>query len=174
MTETKKDLQMEVYNYARACGLSDFHSKIIVSQATFESGNFTNRAFKIANNYFGMKMPSRRPKTYIDGASSIVMQSEGSTPYANYNSRLRSVQDLIQGWHAYNKTDWNKITSPEVYASYLKKKGYYGGQENIYRSSLASITSGLNWIKEQAIKNPGLPIALIIFAGFFFFITKKK
>jgi hypothetical protein len=172
--ESKTTLQKEVYDYARASGLSDKHARIIVSQATFESGNFTNRAFKMANNYFGMKMPSRRPKLYIDGPSSIVMQSEGTVPYANYSSRKRSVQDLIMGWHTYNKTNWNLINTPEDYATYLKTKGYFGGNENAYRRALGSITAGLTWLKDQITKNPGAPLVLIFAIGIFFLIFKKK
>lgn len=147
---TKEQYQQVVYDTARKCGLNDVQAKIIVSQATHESGNFSSNVFKTDNNAFGLKMPSKRPRTYIARASNIVMRAEGSTPYAHYSSLQQCITDLIKGWHVYNKTDWSKLQTPEQYAAYLKSKSYYGDSQENYTAALKRFFSKLGWLKTAA------------------------
>jgi len=144
---TIKDYQQRIYNTAIKCGVNDVQAKIIAAQATHESGNFKSNVFLTDNNAFGMKMPSRRSKKYIARPSKIVMRSEGATPYAHYNSVEDGIKDLILSWHAYNKTDWNKIKTPEDYAIYLKSKNYYGDSVANYLRNLVYYFGKLNWLK---------------------------
>ena len=166
---TEQQYQQVVFNTAKNCGLSDSNAKIITAQATLESGHFKSAVFLSDNNPFGMKVPSRRPKTYIDGSSSHVMRSEGATPYAHYDSLGRAVQDLILGYHVNFKTDWNRIESAADYAAKMKKNGYYGGEQSTYESNLTFFTDGFNWLK----KTGALPIGLILLAGILFFMYKN-
>lgn len=142
-----KNYQKIVYDTAINCGLKDVQAKLIVGQATLESGRFKSNVFLKTNNAFGMKVPNKRPKTYIKGASGIVMKSEGSTPYAEYESLQQSVTDLIKGWHIFNKTNWEKITTANEYANYLKSKGYYGSDIQGYISNIANTVKTLSWIR---------------------------
>lgn len=125
-----------VYSTARACGLSDVQAKIIVSQAIHESANFKSNVFKVDNNAFGLKMPVRRSRLYIQRASYIVMRSEGSAPYAHYSTLENCVKDLLLGWHGFVGTDWALIKTPEQYAALLKYKGYYGDTLSNYTAAI--------------------------------------
>lgn len=149
MTE-KQAYQTRVFNRAIEAGLNNNQAKIITAQATHESGNFKSNVFNTDNNIFGMKYPSVRSRQYIDGKSSIVMMKEGTTPYAHYNSLERSVDDLILGWHKYNGTKWSNIDTPEQYAAYLKRKGYYGDTQSNYTKSITAIERTLDFLKNNS------------------------
>lgn len=144
---TEKEYQQLVFNTAVECGLSELHAKIITAQATYESGHFASNVFKTDNNLFGMKMPARRSKRYISRASKITMISEGSTPYAHFDSIQNSVKDLILGYHCYNSTNWSQINSPVQYATYLKSKGYFGGSLSNYATFLDQTVKKFTWLK---------------------------
>ena len=139
-----KRMQQIVYNTARANGLGDVVSKLIVSQATHESGNFSSSLFKRANNAFGMTIPRKRKSPYITGSAG--QQPDGPGNYAKYDSLQDSVLDLIH-WHKYNRTDWTKIEGPATYAAYLKSKGYYGDTQQNYQSRLYEYFKGLSWLQ---------------------------
>lgn len=158
-----KQYQQVVYNTAIDCGLNDTQAKIIISQAQHESGNFSSHVFKTDNNLFGLKMPVKRPKTYIERPSVIVMKNEGSAPYAHYTTIQDSVKDLIKGWHVFNKTDWNKITTPEQYAAYLKSRGYYGDNQSTYTKRLKGYFNNLSFFKYTVPVVGTLFLIVIIF-----------
>lgn len=152
------DYQKTVFDTAKSYGkLSDDQAKIIVAQAMHESDNFTSPLFKATFNCVGMKMPKVRPHPHILKPSDRVMKKEGSTPYAAYSSVENCIKDLID-WHTYNKTDWSKIITPEYYANYMKKRGYYGDPESVYSKALATFYNSANWIKN----NPGSASAVIV------------
>jgi len=165
---TAKEYQQIIYNTAIKCGLNDLQAKIIAAQATHESGNFKSNVFKTDNNAFGMKMPTRRSKRFIARPSTIVMRSEGATPYAHYSSVENSIKDLILSWHAYNKTDWNKIKTVEDYANYLKSKSYYGDSVANYLKNLLYYVSKLNWLKYT-----GNIAVIVLIISVIIFITVK-
>lgn len=158
--------QQQVYNAAMACGATgfgDIQGKIIMGQATLESEHFESNVFNTDNNCFGMKYPKKRPVTYIDGKSTIVMKSEGATPYAHYNTIERGIQDLILGYHVYHNTDWTKIDTPAKYAAYLVTKSYYPSDlEATYAKDIASIINDAKGIVKWIKKNPVTGIAIFI------------
>lgn len=168
--EDKQAYQKTVFFTAKQAGLNDVQAKIIVAQATLESGNFKSNVFEQDNNLFGMKLPSVRPKTYIAGASKIVMKSEGATPYASFSTVADSVRDLILGYHKYKGTDWSKIQTPVDYSTYLKSKNYYGVNVSIkqYADPMTSIISRLTFLKFT------LPFGLLFFFNSNFFHSKTK
>jgi len=157
---TAAQIDRMIINVATQEGVPAEKSPIIAMQARHETANYTSNVLKQANNLFGMKMPSIRPKTFILGPSSIVMKSEGSTPYAAYSSLENSVRDLV-AWHKYNKTDWNKITGIDSYSRYLKSKGYYGSTIDIYIRGLKNAAKKMSAIISA---NPGASMITIIAA----------
>lgn len=166
-----KEYQQIVFNAARAAGLNDAQAKIITAQATHESGNFKSNVFKTDNNLFGMKMPSKRSKQFIERPSKIVMRTEGATPYAHYSSIQNSVKDLILGWHAYNRTNWDKIKTPADYATYLKAKGYYGDTYSNYLTALVNHLKKLDWLKVGTVAVSLTGVILVIT---FFILSYSK
>jgi len=165
---TTKEYQKIVFDAAINTGLNETQAKLITAQATHETGNFKSNVFKTDNNLFGMKMPSRRNKQYIERPSTIIMRSEGATPYAHYSSIENSVNDLVLGWHKYNGTNWSKIKTPADYATYLKSKGYYGDTFSNYLSALVRYFNSLDWLKIT-----GSFVAVILIAAIFLLIQNK-
>lgn len=170
---TTKEIQARIFNTATMAGLNPVQAKIIVAQATHESGNFKSNVFKTDNNLFGMKMPTQRSKKYIAGPSKIVMKKEGSTPYASYSSIENSVNDLILGYHVAKKTDWTKIKTPTEYAAYLKSKGYYGDTLSNYTNALQRF---FKTITDTITEKPVLPItgAVLLLVAIFFLTSKQS
>lgn len=158
-----------IYNTCIERGLPPTAAMIIVGQAKNESGNFSSNVFKTDNNLFGMKMPSKRPHPYIARPSTIVMKSEGSTPYAHYNSIADSVNDLID-WHKYNRTDWSKMTTPEAYVNWIKSKGYYQGSTADYIKIISDFLRKSGVMKYA--KNPVFLIIIVV--GIYLLLNSKK
>ena len=167
--ELVKGYQQTIFYAAKQTGLTDDQARIIVAQAQHESGNFTSPLFQSDNNLFGMKMPSKRDKTFIAGPSARIRKSEGSTPYASYKNVSDSTKDLILSWHKAINTDWSKIQTPEQYAAYLKSKGYYGDTLANYTNALKS-----NFAKLKNVTFILLPFAALFFFNPNYFIRKSK
>ena len=163
-----KAIQQIVFNTAKKAGLNDVQAKIIVAQSIHESGNYTSHVFLTDNNIFGMKMPTVRSKQFIERPSTIVMKSEGAAPYAHYATVQDSVNDLLLSWHKFNRTDWNKIYTPEGYAAYLKTRGYYGDTQENYTNALVRYFKGVQWLKYTT------PILFFVLAGILIFQLIKK
>jgi len=102
----------------------------IIAQAKLESGNFTSRVFKTDNNYFGMKLPVKRPTV---AAGPGLMSPEGNN-YARYNSESDSVTDLLL-WMEYTKFPV-AVDSPEQYTMELKSRNYFGSSESAYLKNI--------------------------------------
>lgn len=102
----------------------------IVAQGKLESGNFSSRVFKTNNNYFGMKLPTKRPTTAI-GAG--LMSPEGNN-YANYSSESDSVQDLLL-WMDYTKFPL-AVEDSNQYVTELKKRNYFGSSAEAYLKNI--------------------------------------
>lgn len=102
----------------------------IIAQAKLESGNFTSRVFKTDNNYFGMKLPVKRPTV---AAGPGLMSPEGNN-YAHYNSESDSVTDLLL-WMEYTKFPVS-VDSPEQYTRELKSRNYFGASEVVYLKNI--------------------------------------
>lgn len=167
--ELIKGYQQTIFYTAKQTGLTDAQAKIIVSQAQHESAQFKSPLFESDNNLFGMKMPSKRDKVYIKGASARIRTSEGATPYASYATVADSVRDLILSYHKNIKTDWSKIQTPEQYAAYLKSKGYFGDTLANYTKNLKSYFNKL-----ANVSFIFLPFAALFFFNSNYFINKSK
>lgn len=128
----------QVKEAALNAGCTEAMAKIIVAQSKHESAYlgipYNSNVYKKALNCYGMKMPRVRPHPWIKGASNIVRTSEGSAPYAEYESAYHSTRDLID-WLTYSKIPLN-IPTVEEYAAVLKKKGYYGDSQANYLKNL--------------------------------------
>lgn len=98
---------------------------IVFAQALLESGEFTSKLFKSANNLFGMKVPSKRESARI-----------GSTPsgYSRYEDWSLSIYDysLWQEYILKNKGDLTKN-------QYLALLGKVYASDKRYVSSLKRV-----------------------------------
>lgn len=124
-----------VYNVAKSEGATDTFARLVVSQFTHESNNFTSNVFKKNNNPLGMKVPAKRKSPFILGAGTSAPSNEGSTPYAKFASLADATRDLFH-WLRYNKINFDAIYSPGQYAAILKQKGYYGDSQENYTNAL--------------------------------------
>lgn len=78
-----------IYFIARCSGYTKQNALMLVKQARLESGGYTSRARREANNIFGMKMPRKRATTAIG----TITLNEGE--FARYRSIADSVLDRI-------------------------------------------------------------------------------
>lgn len=102
----------------------------IIAQAKLESGNFTSKVFKTDNNYFGMKLPVKRPTV---AAGPGLLSPEGNH-YAHYDSESDSVTDLLL-WMEYTKFPVS-VDSAETYTRELKSRNYFGSSETSYLKNI--------------------------------------
>jgi hypothetical protein len=136
---------------------------LLIAQAKFESGNFTNTAFKFHKNAYGYKYyPGSSWQTAEQGNKS----SEGD-PYANYTSLYNSTKEVIYWLKRREKEGKLKISellTPELYAAALKKSGYYGANEQQYAAGLkVYFTNAVDLVK----KNPLITLFAIAIGMFF-------
>jgi uncharacterized FlgJ-related protein len=164
--------QNTVYNVARNEGASDTFARIVLAQMLHESANFTSNVFKSNNNPLGMKVPSVRKSPYIIGAGTNAPANEGKTPYAKYASLGDATHDLFH-WLRFNKVDFQKITTPELYAAVLKQKGYYGDTQQNYSNA---ITRFFTQLSSVAFTSGGVGLVVFVVASIalFLFLTIKN
>jgi len=105
--------------------------KFVFAQAYHETGGFTSNIFKMNNNMFGMKYPTKRPTTAIG-------QLNG---YALYNNTTDSIRDLLLWFHQFGTIP--NFQTVEEYATYLKEKGYY---EDSLQNYIAGMNNALKFI----------------------------
>lgn len=160
------NIETRIYDYALSAGLNPVVAKIFVAQVKHETGNFKSRAFKIDNNPGGYKYVGQK------GASQGIQSSEGDH-YAHYDTLKEGIDAMI-GWlkrrQSENKFVINDLTTPYLYASALKKAGYYGDTLANYANGLQRQLKSL--INSNAIKQTSgmLGIALIGIAAYLFII----
>lgn len=127
----------QIKNIAIADGMPSQLAYLIAAQAVHETGNFTSKLFKENNNAFGYK--------YVKGA----MWQEGpgrmspeKNVYARYASVTNSVHE-VTAWIRRRLKEGlfpplKEITTPNQYASALKKSGYYGDTIKNYVAGIES------------------------------------
>jgi Mannosyl-glycoprotein endo-beta-N-acetylglucosaminidase. len=159
-------LQNTVYKTAINAGVNDVPARLIVSQFAHESANFTSPVFIRNNNPMGMKVPSVRKSPYILGAGSKAPSNEGATPYARYASLTDATLDFLH-WLKFNHVNPNSLTTPEIYASVLKSKGYYGASISDYTAAMKRFFSRF---ANATIPTGGSVVVLIIIAATLYFL----
>jgi uncharacterized FlgJ-related protein len=90
------------------------HTKIVLTQAKLESGNFKSSIFKSNNNIFGMRYPERRQTTAIGINKN----------HSVYSSWRKSVEDYKIWQDTYAKKYKTKRQYLKYLASYAEDKQY--------------------------------------------------
>jgi len=109
-------------------------TKYVIAQAKHETGNYTSRLFRIANNLFGMGVAKVRPYT----RSGTIEASEGL--FSKYANLEQSVDDFLK-WLEYNNAPVSFIDSSD-YAKWLKEEGYYTDSFENYSAGLKYHVNG--------------------------------
>ncbi len=153
-------------------GVPELQARFIATQAALESNKFASHVFLTSNNAFGMKMPSVRKDPYIAGPSSITMTSEGSTPYAAYNSVEDSAKSMVN-WLQYHHVDWSTIKTPAQYDAFLVQFGYHGASQSSYTAALIKI---YDQVKDVIIKHKMKFVVggAVLLAGYFIYIWANR
>ena len=112
---TKKGLYEQIIKY----GIK--YPDIVFAQALLESGDFTSKLFKSANNLFGMKVPNKRESARIGATKS------GYSKYKDWNFSVYDYS-LWQDYMLKNKGD-------------LTKKQYYALLGKVYASDKRYVSS---------------------------------
>lgn len=113
-----------------AKGVPAFTRKLLIAQARFESGNYTNTLAKKHNNLYGMLHPRKRPTTSMGRLG----RAEGRIGYAQF----RSLEDCIDDQLLYFEYIGVKLNFKNTYefALALKKNYYYGVSVDAYTKGL--------------------------------------
>lgn len=174
------NIEQTIYNTAIEEKIPSHIAVMMVQQAKVESANFSSNLFTQSNNLYGMKMPSKRQSPYIAGTSPVNPPAiEGKGGYAHYRSVEDSVRDLVHYFN-YRKPDWSKITNEKEYASYLKSRGFYGPDQEVYANAMIRYFNDAKTAIGKAInQNQGISIAtgltiLTMFTYFVIKVVKKK
>jgi flagellum-specific peptidoglycan hydrolase FlgJ len=181
-------LDQTIYDVAIRNGFSPATSKLIVAQARLESANYSSNVFKQNNNLFGMKYVGQPLATKGTPAP----QSERSSTdkitnyYAKYNTPEDSVRDVVE--RLYSKTiggvtqmQLQNAMTPEDFAEYLKKRGYFGVSASQYAKGLKSrllsvrINEIVSDIKNTAMNNKDIievAIVMVILASAYLLLNR--
>jgi uncharacterized FlgJ-related protein len=104
--------------------------KLIIAQAKFESGNYTNKLAKRHNNLFGMMHPRKR----LTRSMGPLARAEGRPGYAVYASIEDSVEDML--FYLWDKKQTPRYKSSEEYVRFLKKNRFFAASEEHYLKGL--------------------------------------
>lgn len=160
-----KKYSERIYAALKKENVPDVNARIIIAQARHETANFSSNPFLKNNNIAGMKMPSIRKSPFIISSGTAAPAIEGSTPYAKYASIEDSARDVVH-WLKYQNAEWNKIATPEDYASFLKSKNYYGPTSEFYGRQVRIFFDKMkNWI----FNNPKKTMLIIAGSGLIIF-----
>jgi uncharacterized FlgJ-related protein len=113
---------LQLYAILLNYGMSDLHSKFIVSQSAHETKGFTSKVYKENTNLFGM--------TYA-GQSTAKGQKNG---YAWYESDEESIVDLL-AWlsrHVKMTRIINPVNTMARYVAAIKADNYFTDNETNY------------------------------------------
>lgn len=123
-----KSYDREIFDTALEFGADSLTARILVAQARFESGDYTNRLALIHNNIFSMQDPRIRKTTSLGPLAS----AEGRhNTYASYESIRSAVVDLFLYFEARNIDLTQHSVSKYVYL--LKKKSFFEAPTIEYR-----------------------------------------
>lgn len=114
----------------KKAGLSDRLVKWWVAVSDHETGTWTSRLFRDANNLFGMKQPMTRA-TYSVGPTK---SSEGN--FATFRSLDDSVKDLLLYMEEFRYP--KDFLGIEDFIAFMKYKNYYGDSYDNYLKSVKS------------------------------------
>lgn len=124
--EMPPKMHERIFKVLVAEGIDTLTAKIIVSQASFESGYFKNPLTKNSNNCFALLHNAKRKTLAYDGCG----YAEGRSGYAQFRSIEDAAKDFVY-FLEYRKIG-NRFTSITTYAKKLKQKNYYGSDYQLY------------------------------------------
>ncbi|MEB3150559.1 MAG: glucosaminidase domain-containing protein, partial [Sphaerospermopsis sp.] len=114
-----------IFNTLLKHGVDTVSAKILVAQASFESGYFRNPLTKNSNNPFALLHNPRR-KTLAFGGEG---KAEGRSGYAEFKCLADAAEDFVYF------LEYRKVSHPKeigIYAEKLKEKRYYGSSADLY------------------------------------------
>lgn len=107
-----------------------FTQKLLIAQAKFESGNYTNRLFKQHHNLYGMMHPRKRLTRSISSKA----RAEGRSGYASFRSVEDSVEDMLL--YLWDKNQTPRYHSTAEYVRFLKTHHFFTASEEHYLRGL--------------------------------------
>lgn len=126
-----KTYDREIFDTALELGADSLTAKILVAQARFESGGYTNRLTRLHNNVFSMQHARQRATTSLGAFAS----AEGRpNTYASYSSVRSAVVDLFYYFDA-RKIDLRQHSITN-YVYILKSKSFFEASTEHYKKGL--------------------------------------
>lgn len=128
----KKKLTIEerITKVLQDSGYSKNMQALILAKADLESGAFKNKLTREHNNVFSM-LHSKRDPYSVCGCGF----AEGRIGYASYPT----IEDQVYAYIWYTKKKkYPKEATPAQYVRFMKSKGYFEANENLYLKGLLS------------------------------------
>lgn len=154
-----------VYNQAVSMGMPSAVAQNIVGQARHESGNYTSDVFRNSNNAFGYK--------FFAGAK---WQKGGNYKgYATYSSIQNStaeVVDWLKRRQSEGKLTITALSSPEAYATALKKNSYFEDALSNYINGMKAALARVDWQTIGVVAGGSALTLLLVAAAIYFFFKK--
>lgn len=134
-------IEMQLFNTLVAHNIDTVMAKILIAQASFESGRFKNKLTKDHSNVFSIMHSSKR-KTLSLGPYG---HAEGRDGYCSYMSKDSSAVDMILYMDARKfPKDFKTIGA---YCKYLKKRSYFEDNVDIYTTGVRARYREI-WVKK--------------------------
>lgn len=153
-----------IYNTARADGMPEVLSALLVAQAKHETGNFTHRFFTKGKNAFGYSYVSGA-KWQLPDPGGIADNGAGIAQYASIQNSVHEITDWIKRRQKEGRfpADLREITTPDQYAALLKKLNYYGAPESLYRDALRRWYESLTLTDGVTMLSVVVVVALMVY-----------
>jgi flagellum-specific peptidoglycan hydrolase FlgJ len=104
----------------------------IIAQAKHETGNFSSRLSREANNIFGMRKVYKR-KNFQIGTT----KGEGGADFGVYATKDDAVRDFLEWLRQWKTKPFpRRVSSAAAYASELKQRGYFSDDLANYKEGI--------------------------------------
>lgn len=138
-------IELQMFNTFLENDIDTVMAKILVAQASHESGRFKNTLTKKHNNVFSIMHYSKRETLSLGGHG----YAEGRSGYCVYSSIDSSAIDMLL-YMKYRKIPKN-FNSVTEFSRFLKTKRYYEANEKLYAKAVYAHYKQI-WLTEKKIE----------------------
>lgn len=138
-------IELQLFNTFLENDIDTVMAKILVAQASHESGRFKNPLTKKHHNVFSIMHTSKRQTLSLGGFG----YAEGRGGYCSYSSTDSSAIDMLM-YMKFRKIP-NNFSSVTEFSRELKKKKYFEADEKLYAKAVYAHYRAI-WLVEKRLK----------------------
>jgi hypothetical protein len=175
-----QDYDNRIYTEVINNGYSTDLANLLVSQANYETGGYSNNAFILGNNAYGYKYV-KGSKFQLSDEGNISSEGNAYAKYATIEDSVDEVLAWLERRQKEGKFVIADLHTADDYAAALKSGDYYGQTSTEYATGLdyyLKVTQGsiLNFVHENTnlLLTGGIGLVLISASAYLFYKFKKK